>query len=676
MSTVLIPDNWRVFLGEDILSTFTAASNNAYYLFVSEHVTLLDTVLPDALDDPQQIYVNVYHDMIEGKRLTRDDATLVIRNIPYTVGDFYNMYDDGDPLLATKDYYAITNNGSFYHVWKVLDNNNGANSTIPPDFSNIDVNDEIYQTSDGYRWKYMYSVDSTTAYKFGTPSYFPLIANAAVAEAALNGAIDVIQVQTPGQGYDNYLTGVFSTGDIQINGNTLIYSISSNSAVQTTNGFYTGCMLYMSAGAGIGQFKMVTNYFTNGNGNFMVLDSEFVITPQNGDQYEVYPSVFIQGDGRQAVNAVARALVNAVGNSIYRVEMMSRGEDYRYATANVVANAVVGVISPAAIRPVYSPPGGHGSDAAIELRATGICFAMHLANNENNTIPATNQFQQYGIIRDPTFSNVKIGLVSATPNPFIPGETAVKIDTVLIKSNATTNSISAEIDVGINGRMNERVSVGDWLYLSGPSTTTNKMLAQVNSVINGSAITLTTNCFFTDSAVDIFRANLEGNAIVSSVPGATAVFVSNISSQWQTGDTIIGLTSGGYGVINTTSVNDIFTDLNTFVAMYKFTGAYVSGTFNQNEKVYEGANLASSSANASIHSAMSNGSTTVIYISNVVGVFETTLTGADSGAVFSIAESYNPDIDFGSGKVIYLENITAVPRAVSTTENFNLVFLF
>lgn len=672
MSTSLIPDNWRIHLGNQVLESITEpCGNNSYYLFVTEHVTRLETILPDALDDPQQIYVDVYHNMIEGKRLNNTDVCLVIRNIPYAVG-YYDMYDDGDPELADKDYYAITNNGSYYHVWKVLDNNNGANSSIAPDFSNIDINDEVYQTSDGYRWKYIYSVDSATVSKFATPSYFPCVANNEVAAAAKQGAIDIIQVKETGRGYDNYLISTFTTGDLRVNGNNTIYSISANSMVQPANGFYTGCLLYVSAGAGIGQYKMITDYFTNANGNFMVLESEFLVPPQNGDAYEIYPSLDIVGDGRQTINAVARALINSVGNAVYRVEMMSRGANYRYASANVVANAIVGVIQEANVRPIYGPPGGHGYDASLELRATGICFSMALANTEANTIPATNQFQQYGIMRDPHFSNVEVRLVAATPNPFIVGETVYKFSGIFLGSNAQVNSLSATITM-TNGHFDQQLSNGSAIYLKS-ETANSKMLGFVNSVINSSAITLTVNALFDDDMTEVYLANLEGNAVVLSHPASNIVFISNLSSQWKTGDIIIGGSSGGYGEIHSTYLNDVATNFGTFVGMYRYAGSYNLGTFIQNEKVYEGANLSHSTANASIHSAVSNGSTMIVYVSNQVGVFSNTLIGADSGATFSFVDSYSPDIDFGSGRVLYIENISAVPRTESTTEHFNIVF--
>ena len=673
MATALVPDNWRVFMGEQVIDAITEQANTAFYLFIAQHVTNLDTILPDALDDPQQTYIDVYHNMIAGKRFTSQDVLPMIGNIPYVPNSYYDMYDDGDPLLATKQYYVVTNAGSFSHIWKILDNNNQSNSVIAPNFADIDINDELYQTSDGYRWKYMYSVESTVVDKFSTDLWFPLVANAAVEAIAVDGAVDIIQVQTTGQGYNNYLNGTFSTGDIRVNGNTILYGFNSNSIASTVNGFYTDCMLYISTGTGVGQYRQIVDYFSNPNGQYAVIDSEFTVTPTNSDQFQVNPWVDIQGGGEQSINAVARALINAVGNSVYRIEMLSRGMGYEYISANVLANNVVGVLANASIRPIYSPPGGHGSNAASELRAKAICFATKLSNSESNTIPATNQFQQYGILVNPSFANVGITLSNTNLNIFAVGEMVCKADTILLVTGVNASSNTTLTKVG--GYFDQRFEQGDPILLVGSASSTEVMLATVNSVSGNSSMTITTNCSFADANTTIYGVTFLGNAVVTTHTSNAAFRCSNLSAQWGTGDFLVGAVSGATGYVNVISISDVAKGFNTFVAMHKYTGSYSAGTFVQNEKVFEGGSLATSSANASIHSAVSNGSTTVVYVSNQVGVFSSHMTGANSGAVFNLGTSYSPDIVFGSGKVLYLENINAIERDTTHSENFAINFV-
>jgi hypothetical protein len=671
----LVPDNWRVHLGRQIIESITESANNAYYLFIAEHVPRLNAGVPDVNDNQQEIFIDVYHNMILGKRVTNNDVKHMIRNVPYDTDTVYDMYNDADPLLAEKDFFVITNAGSFSHVWKCLDNNLGANSTVTPDFADIDANDEVYQTNDGYRWKYMYSVSETVVEKFATSQYFPIVANTTVELAATQGTIDVIEILEQGEGYDNYLTGAFAVGDIRVQGNTLMYGLTSNTTARATNGFYTGCLLYISTGAGAGQYREIVNYIVNGNGKFAIVESEFSTTPLNSDQFEVHPQVLIEGDG-QTANAIARALINSSGNVVYRVEMLSRGNNYTYAEANVIANAVVGVDSAASVRPIYSPPGGHGSDPASELRSQAISFSVKVSNSESNTIPTTNQFQQFGLLRDPWFANVELELSDALPISFTVGEHVHKIDTIWLTEGCVTNSETANLTHS-TGHFDVQLAADDWIYITGDDASESQ-LVQVNSVTNSTHITLAVNALFSDANVTMYLVTekQDDNAVVTDRISNTVIRITNLSSRWGTGDMIVGNTSGAVGYINSISINDVDRGFDTFVGMNKYTGSMLSGTFIPNEKVYFGSNLASSSANASLHSAVSNGSTLVVYVSNQVGDFSTTIVGQNSGAVFTLATTHDPDIVFGSGRVVYLENITEVERTNSASESFNIIYKF
>lgn len=293
------------------------------YMFIAEPTPHQTNTLPDVYDDTLDTEIGTYRNLIAGKAIQASDVCLAIRNIPYVSGRVYDMYDDGNPLFFSSSYYAIVNAGTFYHVWKVLDNNMGANSLVAPDISDYDVNDELYETSDGYRWKYMYSVDTFAVAKFATPYWFPLVPNTSVSQATVAGALDIVQIDTIGEGYSNWVTGTFSTGDIAVSGNVLLYSLASNTSAVQIPGYYTGCVLYISSGTGVGGFQTIVNSFANPNGNFVVLAQELTQTPQNGSEFEIYPEVMIYSDGQQTTPARARALINATGNSVYRVEILN-----------------------------------------------------------------------------------------------------------------------------------------------------------------------------------------------------------------------------------------------------------------------------------------------------------------------------------------------------------------
>src|SRR5882757_6105009 len=350
MATNVVPNDYRVHVGYEIITDIANSPENTYYMFLGNHMPVPGGLIQQAFDDTNDMLISAYRNMICAKKISANDASLMVRNIPWVQNTAYAMYDDQDTTSTTDSYYAIVNAGAFSHIWKCLDNNMGANSVVAPDISQISSQDSSYRTSDGYLWKYMASTPVATITKFSTDRFFPLVANSGVTASAVSGAVDVVLISNTGYGYKNWLTGTFAAADLRITGNNFLYAVTGNSVSSTANGFYTGCNIYMATGTATGQFRTIMDYFSNANGNYIVIDSPFLIAPTNGDGYQIYPTVAITGPGRQTINASARALINAVGNTVYRVDMLNRGADYNYIAASVVANSVAAPLYPAIVR--------------------------------------------------------------------------------------------------------------------------------------------------------------------------------------------------------------------------------------------------------------------------------------------------------------------------------------
>lgn len=485
--------------------------------------------IPQPNDSISETIVNVYRNMIYGKRLSPNDIKLMIPRNDYVSNKVYDMYDDtaGESTLAlfNKNYYAVVNADSFYHVFKCLDNNQGANSIIQPDFSEIDATDEIYQTSDGYIWKYMYTVDNTTVARFATTDYFPYVANSIVASSAKEGTIDVIKVEIAGRGYGNYCNGTFRVDDLRIGGNPLKYSINTSLSANNTNSFYNGCYLYISAGSGVGQYSEITDYTVNSTIKAVTLTTEFDIPPAGDSRFEISPGVKIIGDGTQSVNAVARAIVNTAGNTIQRIEMLSLGLGYKFATANVIVNPVVGATRFAQLRPIFSPPGGHGHDAASELGCTKVGISVKFSNTDVG-VPLTNEYRTIGILKDPVFSEVTVNYSNAT-GAFVPDENVYKISGIRISDNASVNTTSSIITA--NADFVNQLDAGEYIYFTDGS---NYQLSTVNSIVNSSYITIESNAYFDGAgSVSIYKTMIGTTVsnIVFSTSNLTGNLVTNTS---------------------------------------------------------------------------------------------------------------------------------------------------
>lgn len=650
-------------------------ANSTYYVFAAGHVPRVSSTIPDADDDVRETVVDVYHDMIFAKKVAASDVSLMVRNVPWVSNTVYSMYDDLDTGIMSEAYYVIVNEGSFYHGWKCLDNNQGARSTVSPVFADIDATDELYETVDGYRWKYMYTVDSTTASKFSTSDYFPITANSAVVAAAVDGAIDVIAVSSNGQGYSNYLTGTFSSADIRPSGNSNVYGLSGNSTASALRGFYTGCLLYVSAGTGAGQFSTVNDSFSNSVGNFVVITDQFLVPPQNGSQYQIFPEVVVVGSG-QTTNARAMALVNAIGNAVYRVEMLSRGAGYDYAAANVVANAVVGVLQVASVRPIYGPPGGHGARPEDELGASVLSISVDFSNTIGNTVPSNDHFQQVGVVKNPIFSNVAFGLSNAV-GAFAGGETVYDITPRCVRANVSVTSGNVTLNLNTTDGAS-RLFANDYVYLRSQDGVLN-MIATVNTVVNSSVVTLNVAPSWSSNTILVSVANVS-TTFTASAPSNTSVLMSNsVLGIVQDGDLIIGGLSGAVATVNTISRNGVTKGFGTFVELTGLTASATgAGTFALDETIFQGANLSTSTANAAVFSTNVAGGVLTLLVSNVAGAFVAgkNVQGVNSGAVALLTGQFAPEVDFGSGETLYVQNIDPIQRTNTATQHVNVLLQF
>jgi hypothetical protein len=680
MPTKLLTNDYKLHVARQIEESIDEEANTAYYFFFANHVPRADLEVPAIDNNERTTLIDVYREMIAGKRITSQDIATLIRNISYSSNTVYEMYDDKTNNIFSTNFYVSVDEGSFRHIYKCLDNNQRARSLFEPQFSHIvGSNTVTYQTADGYRWKYMYSVSDSLVSRFGSFDFIPVVANNDVKEQAVPGSIDIIKIENQGRGYDNHITGTFSPTDLRIDGNPNFYAIA-NTIAPAVNGFFTGCILYLSAGSGAGAYRRIVDYFVTSNGSLRIinLDSPFtgLEVPAGDTDFQITPEVRIIGDGSQTINAVARALVNASSsNSIYRIEMLDRGRDYDFASASVIANSVVQVDREAVIRPIYPPSGGHGFDAESELGASRLCLSVNFANTESNTIPIENQVQQIGVLRDPLFQNVRFNITNPD-GVFELDEKVFKITPVRINIDATLEFTNNTITCN-TAEFQTQVKVDDFLYLKS-SNGTSHQLTKVSGIVSNTEITIQANGLFSCTETLIYLANVSSHGVVKE-SDSTFTVCSNVSGIIVNGDEIIGELSGSHAIVDNVVRGGVTKDFSTFVQLYKYSTTITSGTFEENESVYRGINANNQQANAVIHSVINiGGNDRLIYTSNQVGLFTvgSTITGMQSGATAVINTVNNPELVFASGKVLYVENVESFTRAEDQTETFKLILEF
>ena len=128
-----------------------ALANENYYVFVSTIESF------DPVDSP--FSKNEFLEKtLFGKQILNDDIHYMIKYYPWQKGLVYEGYDDKVDLTDVR-FYAVVgpndNDTGDYRVYKCLNNNNRAVVSNPPNYATT-VPNQIYETADGYVWKYMY----------------------------------------------------------------------------------------------------------------------------------------------------------------------------------------------------------------------------------------------------------------------------------------------------------------------------------------------------------------------------------------------------------------------------------------------------------------------------------------------------------------------------------------
>lgn len=149
----------------------------------------------------------VWNNMIGGKRLLGGDFKHVIPRYNWSSGETYIAYDDKNSNLldGNTKFYTLTDQ---FSVYKCIANANGSISTIKPTSLSPFENQK---TSDGYIWKYMYTISDVERLRFTTSNYIPVKTLGAddgslqwqVQSSAQKGAIDSILILNGGTGYTN-----------------------------------------------------------------------------------------------------------------------------------------------------------------------------------------------------------------------------------------------------------------------------------------------------------------------------------------------------------------------------------------------------------------------------------------------------------------------------------------
>jgi len=194
------------------------------YCFLSRVVPWTDEEDPPQPTQDQQSIKSVFRNMFVAKLINSSNISPVTQRIDWTSGEIYDYYRDNVDMFAVdgagnlvKRFYI---RNKYDQVFKCLWNNNDAEATDEPFFQPGSYGtNNIYKGTDGYKWKYMYTIDVGSKTKFMDSSWMPIPVGEntpnPIQTPAGYGDIEVINVVNGGTGYDpsNAAISVVVTGD-------------------------------------------------------------------------------------------------------------------------------------------------------------------------------------------------------------------------------------------------------------------------------------------------------------------------------------------------------------------------------------------------------------------------------------------------------------------------------
>ena len=180
------------------------STRDRLYIFIGRSQSWDNENAPPQAVDSFSEFSGSYDDMISLKRVLASDTVQVVRRIDWVspeqttggLGFTYDMYrhdyspsktaSSGATKLYDSDFYVVN---SQYQVYKCIFNGtspsdpNGKPSTVEP----TGTSTSIITTSDGYRWKYLYTIPVASVLKFFSNDYMPVLENDAVRTNAVAG---------------------------------------------------------------------------------------------------------------------------------------------------------------------------------------------------------------------------------------------------------------------------------------------------------------------------------------------------------------------------------------------------------------------------------------------------------------------------------------------------------
>ena len=257
----IITNKFRINNALQFYESFSEATATTYYLFIGRaHAWASDADVqgntitegtdaspPTPNDDISSEFYN-WDDMLGAKIIASADVSYCIPRRNWTTGTTYDHYEHNISAANTANSgatnlfdstFVVMN--SAYAVYKCIENDSNTASTTEP----TSTSNSIVTTGDGYKWKYMYSLTSAETLNFMSTDFIHVSTDSTVTAAAVDGALDTIEVVAGGSSYSLSSGSTITAIPIRGDGSSGICSVTISSgaiasaAVTTAGTGYT-----------------------------------------------------------------------------------------------------------------------------------------------------------------------------------------------------------------------------------------------------------------------------------------------------------------------------------------------------------------------------------------------------------------------------------------------------
>ena len=424
------------------------------------------------------------------QKISAADITHVVPRCDWTTGTSYVAWDSNDGSIFDKKFYVIT---SEFKVYKCIVAG-ASGSTVQPTQTGTPPQAE----SDGYTWKYMYTLSVADSEKFLTTSYMPVKTVSLGGQGTVAGAVSSSTTVILTEINPKIHTGMTVSGT-GISGTPTVTAIA-------------GSKLTLSAAQSISDAVILTfAYASDGDAETALSEADYaqylnqkasrdhanaagierIEVSAGGGDYSSKPSVTITGDGSGATVAASNITMSGSGStqSVASIVIGNKGTDYTvaditFSTGTAAANATI------------APPLGHGVDPVEELGGffVGINTQLSGSGGSGADLTTGNDFRQIALLKNPTNSGGTTISTASTLQAmdyldFAASPAAFTVDELMVGGTSNAQAYVVKIDgTKIYYTQNSKTGYGVFQNsetVTGQSSSTAVALKSSSAVVSG-----------------------------------------------------------------------------------------------------------------------------------------------------------------------------------------------